>query len=145
MMRIEQYVNGHTRPAANLDTIFAELAALRVENRALRARLPKTRRYSATTRRAVTDAHTLLCNAFSGDATGRLAMEAEGMSKRRWAWAVALLRYAGIVSFRQKQWRNGLEFVVTELAESIRLLETAAREIDTGEGYKRLRTLLRKV
>lgn len=144
-MRIEQYTNGHHRPADNLDAIFAELAALRAENRALKARLPKSKRHSSTTKRAVVDAHAILMRAFSGDNTGRLAMAGEGMTKRRWSWAVALLRYAGIISYRQKQWRGGLEFVVTDLAESIRLLEKAATEIDTVDGYKRLRSLLRKV
>lgn len=145
MIRIEQYTNGHSRPADNLDAIFAELAALRVENRALKARLPKSKRHSSTTKRAVVDAHAILMRAFSGDNTGCLAMQGEGMSKRRWAWAIALLRYAGIISYRQKQWRAGLEFVVTDLAESIRLLEKSATEIDTFDGYKRLRSLLRKV
>lgn len=139
MMRIE-----HTQ-RANLDTIFAELAALRTENRALKARLPKNKRYSSTVRRAIVDAHTLLCRAFSGDNTGCLAMQGEGMTKRRWAWAVALLRYAQIVGYRPKAWRKGLEFVVSDLAESIRLLEAAAVEVDTVDGYRRLRSLLRQV
>lgn len=131
--------------STDLDAIFRELATLRAENRALRARLPKSKRYSTTTRRAVVDAHMLICRAFSGDNTGRLAMEGEGMTKQRWAWAVALLRYAGIVAYQQKQWRRGLEFVVTDLATAIEALETAAAEVATVDGYKRLRSLLRKV
>lgn len=139
MIRIE-----HTQPA-NLDAVFAELAALRTENRALKARLPKSKRYSSTVRRAIVDAHTLLCRAFSGDNTGCLAMQSEGMSKQRWAWAVAMLRYSQIVSYRSKSWRKGLEFAVSDLAESIRLLEAAALEVDTVDGFRRLRSLLRQV
>lgn len=129
----------------NLDAIFRELETLRAENRALRAKLPRSKRYSSTTKRAVIDAHTLLCRAFAGDNTGRLAMQNEGMSKQRWAWAVALLRFAGIVAYRQKQWRNGLEFVTVDLAEAIRQLEAAAGNVATADGYKRLRSLLRQV
>lgn len=129
----------------NLDAIFRELETLRAENRALRAKLPRSKRYSSTTKRAVIDAHTLLCRAFAGDNTGRLAMQNEGMSKQRWAWAVALLRFAGIVAYRQKQWRNGLEFVTVDLAEAIRQLEAAAGNVVTSDGYKRLRSLLRQV
>jgi len=129
----------------NLDSLYLELATLRAENRALRAKLPKTKRYSSTTKRAVVDAHILLCRAFAGDNTGRLAMQNEGMSKQRWAWAVALLRFAGIVAYRQKQWRKGLEFITVDLAEAIRQLEAAAGNVATADGYKRLRSLLRQV
>lgn len=129
----------------DLDAIFRELATLRAENRALRAKLPKTKRYSSTTKRAVVDAHMIVMRAFSGDNTGRLAMQNEGMSKQRWAWAVALLRLAGIVAYRQKQWRKGLEFLVTDLADAIILLEAAGETVATSDGYKRLRSLLRQV
>lgn len=129
----------------NLDAIFRELETLRAENRALRAKLPRSKRYSSTTKRAVIDAHTLLCRAFTGDNTGRLAMQNEGMSKQRWAWAVALLRFAGIVAYRQKQWRKGLDFLVTDLTDAIILLEAAGEAIATADGYKRLRSLLRQV
>lgn len=129
----------------NLDAIFRELATLRAENRALRAKLPKTKRYSSTTKRAVVDAHMIVMRAFAGDNTGRLAMQNEGMSKQRWAWAVALLRLAGIVAYRQKQWRKGIEFLVTDLADAIILLEAAGEMVVTSDGYKRLRSLLRQV
>lgn len=129
----------------DLDTIFAELAALRAENQALRAKLPKTKRHSSTIVRAAVDAHAILCRAFAGDNTGCLAMQGEGMSKQRWAWAVAMLRYAGVVAYRNKQWRRGLEFVVTDLAEAIQQLEAGAGTLNTADGYKRLRGLLRKV
>lgn len=139
MMTIEQ------NKSTDLDALYQELAALRAENRALRARLPKNKRYSKTTKRAMVDAHTIVCRAFSGDNYGCLAMQNEGMSKQRWGWAVALLRYAGIVSYRQKQWRSGLEFATVDLAESIRFLEKAGSEVSTVDGYRRLRSLLRKV
>lgn len=129
----------------NLDAIFAELSALRAENKALRAKLPKTKRHSSTTKRAVVDAHMIVMRAFSGDNTGCLAMRGEGMSKQRWAWAVALLRLAGIVAYRNRQWRKGLDFLITDLADAIILLEAAGETVVTSDGYKRLRSLLRQV
>ncbi len=129
----------------DLDAIFRELATLRAENRALRAKLPRGKRHSRTTRQAVADAHSILMRAFSGDETGRLALAGDGMTKRRWAWGVAMLRYAGIVAIKPSNWRRGLEFVTVDLADSVRCLENAATEIDTPEGYKRLRSLLRQV
>lgn len=129
----------------DLDAIFAELATLREENRALRAKLPKTKRHSSTTKRAVVDAHMIMMRAFTGDNTGRVAMQGEGMSKQRWAWAVAFLRYAGIVAYRNRQWRKGLDFLVTDLADAITLLEAAGEAVATADGYKRLRSLLRQV
>ena len=66
------------------------------------------------------------------------------MSKRRWGWAVAFLRYAGIVAMNSRQWRNGLEFTVTDLDESIALLERSGAELmDSKEGYRRLSSLLK--
>jgi ribosomal protein L29 len=131
--------------STDLDTLIRELSTLRTQNRALQAMLPKTKRSSSTVRRAVADAHTLVMNAWSGDATGRLAMEAHGMTKSRWAWAVALLRFAGIVSTGRKRWRAGLEWLVTDLDDAVWKLEAAATELDDASGFERLRALLRQV
>lgn len=129
----------------DLRTLYAELAALRTENRALKAVLPKSKRYSSTVRRALADSHQLLMNAFSGDSTGCLSMRAEGMTKRRWGWAVAVLRYAGIVSTGRRRWRSGLEWLIIDLDSAVRQLENAGVELDSPDGYKRLRALLRQV
>ena len=129
----------------NLDTVFKELAALRAENRRLKDKLSTKARGSKIVRRALVDAHTITMAAFSGENTGRVAMQEGGMTKHRWAWGVAFLRYAGVVSFSNKRWRSGLEFIVTDLAEAVRLLETAAKELAGADGYRRLRSVVRKV
>lgn len=138
MIRLE------TQPisSAERETLLQELAALRAENRALRGQLPKRHRYSTIVRRAVTDAHLLLMAAYGGDSTGCLAMEQNyGLARRRWQWAVAFLRYAGIVAMRTHNWRDGLPFVVDELEEAIVLLEQATVELDGPGGYKRLKAI----
>ena len=148
MMTIEtgRPVGTNGKVSHNLDTIFKELAALRAENRRMRDKLATKERGSKIVRRALVDAHTVVMAAFSGENTGRKAMQDDnGMTKHRWAWAVAFLRYAGIVSFTSKQWRSGLDFVVRDLSEAVRLLETAAKELAGADGYRRLRRVVRKV
>lgn len=129
----------------SVDELLRELASLRAENKRLRDQLTGNRRGSATVRRAVVDAHSILMNAFAGDGTGRIAMGSDGMTKHRWAWAVALLRYAGVVSMRTGNWRRGLAFAVNDLTQAVGLLESAAQELSEPGGYTRLKNLLKRV
>lgn len=144
MFRIESHTNG--KVSHETETIYQELAIQRAENRHLRAQLPPNRRGSQIVRTAIVDAHQLIMQAFSGQATGRLAMGRQGMGKRRWAWAVAFLRYAGIVSSNLRKWRSGLEFLITALPDCITLLEKAGTELtSSANGYKVLSSHLRDV
>ncbi len=144
------YTNGHVAQNVGVDVdsemtlLLRELAALRAENRHLRNRLPKSGRYSQRVRKACVDAHALLLAAFSGDATGIVSTRNDGLMKRpAWTWAVAVLRYAGIVADDAKQWRKGLRWIVTDLDTAILQLETAIKELDVPEGYARLVELRR--
>lgn len=144
MFKIESHVNGKVSPETA--AIYRELASLRAEKRHLRSQLAKSRRGSQIVRTAIVDAHQLILNAFSGESTGKLAMYRQGMGKRRWAWAVAFLRYAGIVSTNIRKWRNGLEFLITDLPECIILLEKAGTELmEKPDGYRVLSSYLRDV
>lgn len=143
------YTNGHAGQdaAAESETalLLRELAALRAENRHLRNRLPKSQRYSQRVRKACVDAHALLLAAFSGDATGIVSTRNDGLMKRSaWTWAVAVLRYAGIVDPSNRQWRKGLKWIVTDLDTAILQLETAITELDSPAGYARLVELRRR-
>ena len=141
MLTIESKANG--KVSHNLDIIFRELATLRAENKRMRNRVQPARRGSAIVRRALMDAHTILMAAFSDESTGCHAMSAaHGMTRRRWEWGVAFLRYAGIVPLVNRAWRNGLQFLITDLGGAIGLLETSARELDNQDGYRRLRATL---
>jgi hypothetical protein len=66
-----------------------------------------------------------------------------GMSVRRWQWAVAFLRYAGVVSMRAETKADGLTWVVTELDQAVALIERSAQELSNSDGYKRLRRLIK--
>lgn len=131
--------------STQLETLLRELAQLRAENRQLRANLTRNRRYSMIVRRALVDAHLVLMAAFSDEATGAVTMGREhGLSRRRWDWAVAFLRHAGIVAVYNADWRAGLSWTVTDLAEAIELLEIAASELDGPDGYRQLREMCRQ-
>ena len=133
MFKVESHTNG--KVSSNTEALYRELLRLRGEVAHLRNKLPSSTRGSKIVRAAVVDAHAIILAAFSGQSTGVTAMHKQGMAKRRWAWAVAFLRYAGIVAKESRQWRNGLEFLITDLDESIALLERAGAELmDSKDG-----------
>lgn len=141
----DQLIKLNGAVTGELNSLLRELGNLRAENGHLRALLGRKWRYSKIVRTAVVDGHTIMMAAFSGEPTGCVAMQREaGMTRRRWEWGVAFLRYAGIVGMATPNWRQGLEFVVTQLDQSIQLIERAAIELDGNEGYRRLRKLLRR-
>lgn len=133
------------KSSPQIDALLRELATLRAENQHLRSSLPRGRRYSVIVRRAVADAHLIVMTAFSDQPTGALSMERDqGLSRRRWEWGVALLRYAGVIAMGKKDWRSGLTWLATDLNNAIMLLEEAAKALDVPEGYKRLRSVLQR-
>ena len=143
MFKIES-LNGKVH--SSTDKLLQELALLRAENKSLRNKLDGNGRGSKVVRAAIVDAHQIIMNAFSGANTGRLAMANQGVTKWRWALAVAFLRYAGIVSMDGRKWRSGLDFIVKDLGECVSLLERAGAELmERPDGYKLLRKVLRSV
>ena len=63
----------------------------------------------------------------------------QGITKRRWSWAVAYLRYAQVVSSRRHNWRSGLAWVVSE-DKAVQLVKDAQ-----GVTLRQLRLLRREV
>lgn len=116
-----------------------ELIALRAEVRHLRSKVGGGRRGSAIVRRAHVDALALVQSHYLGHATGRVEAGRQGITKRRWSWAVAYLRYAQVVSSRRHDWRSGLVWVVSE-DKAVQLLKDAQ-----GVTLRQLRLLRRKV
>ena len=144
MMTLER-VNGYAAVSnPKLDSIFRELSALRAENKRMAQRITPRVRGSKIVRRAVVDGHTILMAAFAGDSTGCVAMaKGYGVSRRRWEWAVAFLRYAGIVAMHNREWRAGLTWIEMELSRAVALLEKAGAELmDGSDGYRKLRRIL---
>lgn len=116
-----------------------ELIALRAEVNHLRSRIGARRRGSMIVRRAHVDALALVQAHYLGYATGRVEAARQGMTKRRWAWAVAYLRYAQVVSSRRHDWRMGIRWVVSE-DKAVALLRDAQ-----GVTLRQLRLLRREV
>ena len=119
-----------------------ELAHLRAENKFLRESKPMSQRYSKIVATAQADAIELIDSRWMSERTSKFyAFHSLGMSERRWFWAVALLRYCGVVSMGGR--RGELDFSVNLRADALGKLNNAATELinDPG-GYKRLKRLL---
>lgn len=143
MTDIMKTLNG--KVTGEIDGLLRELATLRAENRYLRSKRTRSQRYSAIVRRALIDAHSILMAAFSDEPTGAVTMaRTTGMGRRRWQWAVAFLRYAGVVAMHNADWRSGLTWVAQDLAEAVDLVEIAAVELDGPDGYKQLKACLHR-
>lgn len=127
-----------------VSTLLRHAAQLRLENKALRDRLPSSADRSARVRMAAQDAHAILMEAFVSGCSSRDHMrKIAGMSVRRWQWGVAVLRYCGIVSRDAAKWQAGLVWLIAERARAVELWEKACEELAVPAGYRRLRGLLR--
>lgn len=125
----------------DVPALLRELARLRAENRQLRGERPRVDRYSQTVTDAVADAHTLILCAWSGEATGQAHMRRiHGMTRARWEWGCALLRYASIAR-ETTYWQAGINWRVTDLTESIARLEAAAQRLQGAGSYTQLRAV----
>lgn len=102
-----------------------ELTTLRTEVAYLRSLIAARRRGSVIIQHAQLDALWLVQQRYLGQGTGRVEASRVGIPKRRWAWAVALLRYSGVVSTRVGNWRYGLMWVADNEAHAIALLKDA--------------------
>lgn len=110
-----------------LARIRSELAQLRSENRYLR-KLADNSGGGRILRRAYGDADTLLTWRFIGMTISRRWAVSAGISERRWAWAIGLLRYARIYD------RGDVVARDLETARSqLRLYYHRLRDIDDGQ------------
>jgi hypothetical protein len=119
-------------------TLMRDNACLVAEVRKLRSLVGYRRRGSVTVADARADALSLIQQRFIGHPTGRVEMGRQGMSKRRWAWAVAYLRFAGVVAYRTGEWRRGLRWVAMG-DDALRLMAEAKPT------YKQLQVIKREV
>ena len=99
--------------------LLEDLAHKNQHIQTLRAKLPSDRRGSQTLERAVSDAHAILLEAFKTGQTGRdFMLQAVGMKRSAWQWAVAFLRLANIVKRREssqdENWQAGLQFLILD-------------------------------
>ena len=139
--RQRTYANGSA--GLDIEALIVELAYQRSQNRKLRSHLEKRSRQSVIIERAIIDANQLVMQAFASEPTSRKHMQKLGMSRWRWGWAAALLRYTGVLK-SNSDWRAGLVFAVEDLADCANLIDIAARELLAAkDGLKRLKSHLR--
>ena len=122
-----------------LATIHREIAQrlqLEDENRRLKAELDvKVRKYRIV-QQAIRDASELALRRNTGLATGRSSMLKSGMSRRRWQWAIALLRYCQIISMFGKKFsfrwdEDDPDMLLILLRDGCERLEKAQNPLDS--------------
>lgn len=83
---------------AELDRVRLQLATVQAENRRLR-KMTTNGKLGRVLHRTAADARQIVGWRFAGYSVTRRNCESYGMSQQRWAWAMAMLRAAGIVKY----------------------------------------------
>ena len=83
---------------ATLDRLRVQLATVQAENRRLR-KMTQNGKLGRVLHRTAADARQIIGWRFAGFSVTRRQCESYGMSQQRWAWAMAMLRAAGIVRY----------------------------------------------
>ncbi|MEZ4870422.1 MAG: hypothetical protein R3C14_54335 [Caldilineaceae bacterium] len=127
-------LDGHTNEQERqLERLQAEVARLQAENRHLRRRLPESTGDMRKLRQAYRDARSMIVWRFSGYSISRSNCLAMGVSRRRWPWAIALLRLARVYTN---------EFTETDLEAAMLALETTYNALESAGTIARLRLRL---
>lgn len=117
----------------NAEQMALEIANLRAENRALRKRLPDVRDMKRL-RQAHRDAKAMLLRRFSGYSISRAECMAAGIPARRWPWAVALLKCAGVY--------KGCDVAVDDFHNALGMLEREFEGMERSGAVLRLRAVV---
>lgn len=117
-----------------VERLQSEVARLQAENRYLRRRLPESTGDMRRLRQAYRDAKAMVVWRFSGYSISRANCLIMGVSRRRWPWAVGLLRLARIYS------NNDID--ETDLDAALLALETAYKALENAGTIDRLKLRL---
>ena len=107
--------------------ITVKLATTQAENRKLR----KMTRYSKTGRileRTATDAKQLCAWRWSGFSVSRSNAQSYGMSRQRWAWAVALLERARVVEPDAKYLDDA--FLLDDITDAVDAIDRTVKVLE---------------
>jgi hypothetical protein len=118
---------------AQLDAAAVKLATVQAENRRLR-RMTQNGRLGRILHRTAGDARQLVAWRFAGYSVSRRNCESYGMSQQRWAWAIAMLRAAGIVAYPGET----DTFTVEDRDECIAMIDHEVRRIEGRGDLSRL-------
>ncbi|MFN8468579.1 MAG: hypothetical protein U0X20_23675 [Caldilineaceae bacterium] len=117
----------------NGQQMMIEVETLRAENRRLR-RLTKNGKQGRILHRAAADAKQLVGWRFAGYSVSRRNVESYGMSRRRWIWAIGLLRVARVLDTDSDV---ADRFLLETIDECLAAIERAVNIVEQG-GIERL-------
>lgn len=117
-----------------LERLTLKVADLQAENRALRRRLPESVGDMRRLRQAHRDAQAMLLHRFNGYAISRANCLTLGIPRRRWVWAVGLLKLARI--------HDGRDIIETDFEAATTALDNAFKALENAGTIARLRLRL---
>lgn len=112
-----------------LERAAVQNATLASENRRLR-RMTANGRQGRILHRTAADARQLVGWRFANYSISRRNALSYGMSRRRWAWAVALLKLAGVLAL---DCAHADAFLVEDLDECIRRIDKAVAKVEKSD------------
>ena len=118
----------HTR--WELEKMKVKMATVQAENRRLR-RLTQNGAAGRRLHRTAADARQIIGWRFAGYTVTRTACYGYGMSERRWAWAVALLKLAKVLDYNVV---SADEFDTDDMDTALAQVDTDGRNLRTGRG-----------
>ena len=121
------------------ERLQVKIATVQAENRRLR-RLTTNGRQGSILHRAMTDAKQIVGWRVAGYCVSRRQCVSYGMSERRWMWAMALLKLAGVIAM---ECTFADDFLVEDVAEIDSRLDRAVRKVE-GNGLSLLKFRLPK-
>lgn len=139
MISPSQYLNDST-PHNSIDAtdLLSQLqrerarrVQLEAENTDLRSKIAGMNRPSKIVYGAIRDGYELLMRHVTDLSMSREQMQREGMSIRRWQWAIASLRYTNVLSIRSRVFK--LKWFSTEKTELLQMFEEGTKRLLEAE------------
>lgn len=119
---------------ADVERLRVQLATALAENRRLR-RMTQNGRQGKILHRAAADARQIVAWRFAGYSVSRRHCQTYGMSQSRWAWAIALLRAAGVIAWPGT---DADAFVIDDLDDVLSRLDREVARIEASGTLSRL-------
>jgi hypothetical protein len=118
---------------SQLEHATVKLATAQAENRRLR-RMTTNGRMGRILHRTAADARQIVGWRFANYSVSRRNCESYGMSQQRWAWAVAMLRAAGVVPYPG----DTDAFTVEDLDAALAMIDQEVKRIESRGDLSRL-------
>ena len=118
---------------AQLEHATVKLATAQAENRRLR-RMTTNGRMGRILHRTAADARQIVGWRFANYSVSRRNCESYGMTQQRWAWAVAMLRAAGVVPYPG----DTDAFTVEDLDTALAMIDQEVKRIESRGDLSRL-------